>query len=92
MEDGPSLDEAVVPPSEPGALVDFAYPPVHGLPDRRPGCSVRPEAAQSWSLTWDQFDQLLKNGSQATPTDFDRIDLGSGVLVSVGNIDIQIPF
>ena len=48
--------------------------------------------AQSWSLTWDQFDQLLGSGPQATPTDFDHIDLDSGVPISVGNVDIQSLF
>ena len=54
--------------------------------------AVYPETTQSWSLTWDQFDQLLGSGPQATPTDFDRIDLDSGVPISVGNVDIQSLF
>ena len=62
------------------------------IEDRAVHHAAHPEPAQSWSLTWDQFDQLLGSGSQATPPDFGRLDFDSGAPVSVGNLDFQSLF
>ena len=62
------------------------------IEDRAVHHAAHPEPAQSWSLTWDQFDQLLGSGSQATPPDFGRLDFNSGASVSVGNLDFQSLF
>ena len=91
IEDGPPLEEVVVPPNQRlPSIVPFVAFQIEDQVAAHP--AVHPETAQSWSLTWDQFDQLLGSGPQATPTDFDRIDLDSGVPISVGNVDVQSLF
>ena len=76
VEDGPPLEEAEVPPNQ----VPVPFVAVQ-TEDRAVHHAAHPEPAQSWSLTWDQFDQLLGSGSQATPPDFGRLDFNSGAPV-----------
>ena len=93
IEDGPPLEEAEVPPNQVPASISPTVPFVAlQIEDRAVHHAAHPEPAQSWSLTWDQFDQLLGSGSQATPPDFGRLDFDSGASVSVGNLDFQSLF
>ena len=90
IEDGPPLEEAVVPPNQVPSSISPTVPFVAlQIEDRAAHHAAHPEPAQSWSLTWDQFDQLLGSGSQATPPDFGRLDFDSGAPILVGNLDIQ---
>ena len=78
IEDGPPLEEAVVPPNQVPSSISPTVPFVAlQIEDRAAHHAAHPEPAQSWSLTWDQFDQLLGSGSQATPPDFGRLDFDS---------------
>ena len=91
--DGPPLEEAVVPPNQVPSSISPTVPFVAlQIEDQAAHPAAHPEPAQSWSLTWDQFDQLLGSGSQATPPDFGRLDFDSGVPISVGNLDIDRSF
>ena len=93
IEDGPPLEEAEVPPNQVPSSISPTIPFVAlQIEDRAAHHAAHPEPAQSWSLTWDQFDQLLGSGSQATPPDFGRLDFNSGASVSVGNLDFQSLF
>ena len=93
IEDGPPLEEAEVPPNQVPSSISPTIPFVAlQIEDRAAHHAAHPEPAQSWSLTWDQFDQLLGSGSQATPPDFGRLDFNSGASVSVGNLDFQFLF
>ena len=93
IEDRPPLEEAVVPPNQVPSSISPTVPFVaHQIEDQAAHPAAHPEPAQSWSLTWDQFDQLLGSGSQTTPPDFGRLDFDSGVFISVGNLDIQSLF
>ena len=93
IEDGPPLEEAEVPPNQVPSSISPTVPFVAlQIGDRAVHHAAHPEPAQSWSLTWDQFDQLLGSGSQATPPDFGRLDFNSGASVSVGNLDFQSLF
>ena len=93
IEDGPPLEEAEVPPNQVPSSISPTIPFVAlQIEDRAAHHADHPEPAQSWSLTWDQFDQLLGSGSQATPPDFGRLDFNSGASVSVGNLDFQSLF
>ena len=90
IEDGPPLEEAVVPPNQVPLSISPTVPFVAlQIEDRAAHHAAHPEPAQSWSLTWGQFDQLLGSGSQATPPDFGRLDFDSH---SVGNLDFQSLF
>ena len=93
IEDGPPLEEAVVPPNQVPSSISPTVPfAALQIEDRAAHHAAHPEPAQSWSLTWDQFDQLLGSGSQATPPDFGRLDFDSGAPISVGNLDFQSLF
>ena len=82
-----------VPPNQVPSSISPTVPFVAlQIEDRAVHRAAHPEPAQSWSLTWDQFDQLLGSGSQATPPDFGRLDFNSGAPVSVGNLDFQSLF
>ena len=81
IEDGPPLEEAVVPPNQAPSSISPTVPFVAlQIEDQAVHPAAHPEPAQSWSLTWDQFDQLLGSGSQATPPDFGRLDFDSSRL------------
>ena len=89
----PLLEEAVVPPNQvPSSILPTVPFVALQIEDRAAHHAAHPEPAQSWSLTWDQFDQLLGSGSQATPPDFGRLDFDSGAPISVGNLDTQSLF
>ena len=66
IEDGPFLDEVVVPPNQELPSISPTVPFTAQIEDQVAHPAVHPEAAQSWSLAWDQL--------AATPTDFDRIE------------------
>ena len=87
------LEEAEVPPNQVPSSISPTVPFVAlQIEDRAAHHAAHQEPAQSWSLTWDQFDQLLGSGSQATPPDFGRLDFDSGAPMSVGNLDFQSLF
>ena len=92
IKDGPPLEEAVVPPNQVPSSISPTAPLALQIDDQAAHPAAHPEPAQSWSLTWDQFDRLLGSGSQAIPPDFGRLDFDSGVPISVGNLDIQSLF
>ena len=70
----------MVPPNQVPSSISLTVPFVAlQIEDQGAHPAAHPEPDQSWSLTWDQFDQLLGSGSQATPPDFGRLDFDSGV-------------
>ena len=88
IEDGPPLEEAVVPPNQVPSSISPTVPFVAlQIEDQAAHPAAHPEPVQSWSLTWDQFDR--SSGVNRRPRRLISVD-STSIRVSPSRLGIWI--